>query len=169
MIASSVATCSLSDRFAARIMIMGSGGCREHDDDVDLDQARDFLRTHHHAVLATTRSDGAPQLSPVAVGIDEEGAAVISTRETAVKTKNLRRTPRAWLAVLPDGFFGQWAQVEGDVEIVDLPDALEHLRALYRQVAGEHPDWADFDAAMHREKRVAVRVHLDRAGPTVSG
>lgn len=137
--------------------------------DVDLDQARDFLRAHHHAVLATTRSDGAPQLSPVAVGIDDDGAAVISTRETAVKTKNLRRMPRAWLAVLDDGFFGEWAQVEGDVEIVDLPEALEHLRALYRQVAGEHPDWAEFDEAMRREKRVAVRVRLDRAGPIVSG
>jgi PPOX class probable F420-dependent enzyme len=108
---------------------------------VDLDEARDFLRTHHHAVLATTRSDGAPQLSPVAAGIVEDGAAVISTRETAVKTKILRRTPRAWLCVLPDGFFGEWAQVEGD----------------------------EFDEAMRREKRVAVRIHLDRAGPTVSG
>ncbi|HEY2222697.1 MAG TPA: PPOX class F420-dependent oxidoreductase [Actinomycetospora sp.] len=148
---------------------MGIGADPEDHGDVDLDQARDFLRSHHHAVLATTRSDGAPQLSPVAVGIDEDGAAVISTRETAVKTKNLRRTPRAWLAVLNDGFFGEWAQVEGDVEIVDLPDALEHLRTLYRQVAGEHPDWADFDEAMRREKRVAVRIRLDRAGPSVSG
>lgn len=136
---------------------------------MDLDQARDFLRTNHHAVLATTRSDGAPQLSPVAAGIDEDGAAVISTRETAVKTRNLRRTPRAWLCVLNDGFFGEWGQVEGDVEIVDLPDALEHLHTLYRQVAGEHPDWDEFDEAMRREKRVAVRIHLDRAGPKVSG
>ena len=136
---------------------------------MDLDQARDFLRTNHHAVLATTRSDGAPQLSPVAAGIDEDGAAVISTRETAVKTKNLRRTPRAWLCVLNDGFFGEWGQVEGDVEIVDLPDALGHLRTLYRQVAGEHPDWDEFDEAMRRENRVAVRIHLDRAGPKVSG
>ena len=47
--------------------------------------------------------------------------------------------------------------------------ALEHLRGLYRQVAGEHPDWDDFDEAMRREERVAVRIHLDRAGPKVSG
>ena len=53
---------------------------------------------------------------------------------------------------------------------VDLPAALEGLRALYRQVSGgEHDDWDDFDAAMHRERRVLVRVHLDRAGPDVSG
>ncbi|MDL5157958.1 PPOX class F420-dependent oxidoreductase [Actinomycetospora termitidis] len=137
---------------------------------MDLDEARAFLREHHRAVLATTRSDGAPQLSPVVVGIDDEGAAVISTRETAIKAKNLRRTPRAWVCVVPDGFFGQWAQVEGDVEIVDLPAAHEPLRMLYRQVSGgEHDDWDEFDEAMRRERRVAVRIHLDRAGPTVSG
>ena len=137
---------------------------------MDTDEARDFLRTNHRAVLATTRSDGAPQLSPVVVGIDDDGAAVISTRETAVKARNLRRTPRAWVCVVPDGFFGTWAQVEGDVEIVDLPAAHEGLRALYRQVSGgEHDDWDEFDAAMRSERRVLVRVHLDRAGPTVSG
>ncbi|MHC1557389.1 PPOX class F420-dependent oxidoreductase [Actinomycetospora sp. C-140] len=136
---------------------------------MDLDEARQVLREQHHAVLATRRSDGAPQLSPVAVGVDDAGAATISTRETAIKTKNLRREGRAWLCVLPDGFFGRWIQVEGDVEIVTLPDALEGLRAYYRQVAGEHPDWAEYDDAMRREQRVLLRVHLDRAGPTVSG
>jgi PPOX class probable F420-dependent enzyme len=136
---------------------------------MDLDDARQVLREQHHAVLATRRTDGAPQLSPVAVGVDDAGAATISTRETAIKVRNLRREARAWLCVLPDGFFGRWVQVEGDVEIVDLPDALEGLRALYRQVAGEHPDWDDFDEAMRRERRVLLRVHLDRAGPDVSG
>ena len=92
---------------------------------MDLDDARQVLREQHRAVLATRRSDGDPQLSPVVVGIDDDGAAIVSTRETALKTKNLRREPRAWLCVLPDGFFGRWIQVEGDVEIVELPDALE--------------------------------------------
>jgi PPOX class probable F420-dependent enzyme len=137
---------------------------------VDLDDARQVLREQHRAVLATRRTDGAPQLSPVVVGIDDDGAATISTRETALKTKNLRREGRAWLCVLPDAFFGRWVQVEGDVEIVELPAALDGLRALYRQVqGGEHPDWADFDEAMHRERRVLLRVHLDRAGPDKSG
>ncbi|MDD7964770.1 PPOX class F420-dependent oxidoreductase [Actinomycetospora lemnae] len=136
---------------------------------MDLDEARQVLREQHHAVLATRRGDGAPQMSPVAVGVDDDGAAVVSTRETAVKTKNLRREPRAWLCVLPDGFFGRWIQVEGSVEIVEQPEALEGLRAYYRQVAGEHPDWEEYDEAMRRERRVLLRVHLDRAGPTVSG
>lgn len=136
---------------------------------MDLDRAREFLRTHHRAVLATRRGDGAPQLSPVVVGVDGDGAAAISTRETALKTKNLRREPRAWLCVLPDGFFGEWIQVEGRVEIVELPDALERLHEIYRQVAGEHPDWDEFDEAQRTERRVVVRIHLDRAGPRKSG
>lgn len=136
---------------------------------MDLDEARHVIRDQHHAVLTTRRRDGGPQMSPVAVAVDDEGAAVVSTRETALKTKNLRREPRAWLCVLPDGFFGRWIQVEGDVEIVELPEALEGLRAYYRQVSGEHPDWDDYDEAMRRERRVLVRVHLDRAGPDVSG
>lgn len=136
---------------------------------MDLDEARQVLRDQHRAVLATRRGDGDPQLSPVVVGVDADGAATVSTRETALKTKNLRREARAWLCVLPDGFFGRWVQVEGEVEIVELPDALAGLRDLYRQVSGEHPDWDDFDEAMRRERRVLLRVQLDRAGPDRSG
>ena len=137
---------------------------------MDLDRARDVLREQHRAVLATRRRDGGPQLSPVVAGLDPAGAVVVSTRETSVKVTNLRRDPRAWLCVFPDAFFGPWVQVEGEVEIVDLPAAHEGLRELYRQVSGgEHDDWDDFDAAMRREQRVLLRVHLDRAGPDRQG
>jgi Pyridoxamine 5'-phosphate oxidase len=53
---------------------------------VDLDEARSFLRENHRAVLATRRKDGSPQLTPVLVGLDGEGRATVSTRETAIKT-----------------------------------------------------------------------------------
>ena len=136
---------------------------------MDLDDAREFLRDHHRAVLVTMRRDGTPQLSPVLVGIDEEGNAVVSTRETAMKTGNLRRDPRAWLCVLSDTFFGRWLQLEGTAEVVSLPAAIEGLVAYYRGVAGEHPDWDDYRAAMERERRVLVRIHLTRAGPDHAG
>jgi PPOX class probable F420-dependent enzyme len=136
---------------------------------VDLDSARDFLRTHHRAVLATTRQDGRPQLSPVMVGIDGEGRVQISTRETAIKTKNLRRDPRAVLCVFTDGFFGPWIQVEGIAEVISLPAAMDLLVDYYRRISGEHPDWADYRGAMERERRVMVRISVDRAGPDVSG
>ena len=100
---------------------------------------------------------------------DDAGRVLISTRETAVKTANLRRDPRASLCVFTDGFFGEWVQAEGDAEIISLPDAMDLLVDYYRRVAGEHSDWADYRAAMVRDRRVIVRITLTRAGPDVSG
>jgi PPOX class probable F420-dependent enzyme len=94
---------------------------------------------------------------------------VISTRETAMKTKNLRRDPRASLCVFTDGFFGDWVQVEGTAEIISLPAAMELLVDYYRALAGEHQDWDDYRAAMRRDRRVIIRIGITRAGPDTSG
>jgi PPOX class probable F420-dependent enzyme len=136
---------------------------------MDTGKAAEFLRAHHRAVLATSRSDGHPQMSPVTCAVDDAGRVLISTRETAMKTKNLRRRPQAALCVLNDNFFGEWVQVEGDVELISLPDAMDLLVDYYRRVSGEHPDWDDYRAAMVRDKRVIVRITITRAGPDVSG
>ena len=137
---------------------------------MDLDLARDVLRAQHHAVLSTVRPDGQPQMSPVLAVVDDEGYAVISTRETAYKVRNLRRDPRAWLCSLPDAFFGgQWVQVEGAAHIVSLPEAMDGLVAYYRAASGEHPDWDDYRRAMLLDKRCLVRIRIERAGPDREG
>lgn len=136
---------------------------------MELARARDFLRAHHRAVLATFRADGLPQLSPVLAAVDDEGRVLISTRETAIKTKNARRDPRVSLCVMNDGFFGDWIQLDGTAEVVSLPAAMELLTGYYRRISGEHPDWDDYRAAMTRERRVILRVSVTRAGPDVSG
>jgi PPOX class probable F420-dependent enzyme len=136
---------------------------------MDIPQALDFLRTNHRAVLATTRADGSPQLSPVTVGVDADGLVVVSTRETAAKTRNLQRDPRAWVCGFSDGFFGPWVQVAGTTEIVSLPAALDGLVAYYRSIAGEHPDWDDYRRAMTAERRVLLRITPTSAGPKVRG
>ena len=136
---------------------------------MDTARAADFLHAHHRAVLATARSDGRPQLSPVTCTVDDEGRVLISTRETALKTRNLRRRPQASLCVFTDNFFGEWVQVEGDVEIIPLPDAMDLLVDYYRRISGEHPDWDDYRAAMVRDRRVIARITITRAGPDVSG
>jgi PPOX class probable F420-dependent enzyme len=136
---------------------------------VNIERATEFVKDHHHAMLATTRADGAPQLSPVSVAVDDERRILVSTRETAVKTRNLARDPRASLCVLSDGFFGEWVQLDATAEIIHLPDALELLVDYYRRISGEHPDWADYRAAMHRDRRVLVRLTVLRAGPDISG
>ncbi len=137
---------------------------------MDLDEARNLLRRQHRAVLATWHSDGTPQLSPVLAGVDDDGYAVISTRETAYKVKNLRRDPRAYLCLFPDTFFGgRWAQFDGTVSVVSLPEALEPLVEYYRRISGEHPDWDDYRAAMVRDRRVLLRMSITRAGPDLFG
>jgi PPOX class probable F420-dependent enzyme len=136
---------------------------------MDLDEARQYLRENSRAILATLRPDGTPQMSPVNATLDDAGHAVVSSRETAFKVRNLRRTGRGWLCVFPDRFYGPWIQVEGDVTIVSLPDAMEPLVDYYRRVSGEHPDWDDYRAAMQREQRCLIRFALTRAGPDKSG
>jgi PPOX class probable F420-dependent enzyme len=136
---------------------------------VDSNEALQFVRDNHRAVLATTRRDGRPQLSPVTVAVDNAGSVVISTRETAVKTKNLRRDPHASLLVMNDAFFGGYVQLEGEVEIVDLPEAMDGLIAYYRAASGEHPNWDEYRQAMQDQRRVLVRLRVERVGPNVSG
>jgi hypothetical protein len=33
--------------------------------------------------------------------------------------------------------------------------------ALYRQIAGDHPDWDDYRAAMVRDRRVLLLISID--------
>lgn len=136
---------------------------------MDLDKARDFVRVHHRAILSTTRDDGSPQMSPVLVAVDAGGCVTVSSRETALKTRNLRKRPTAAVLVLSDGFFGAWIQISGDVEIVSLPDALEPLVDYYRSVSGEHDDWDSYRAAMISEQRCLIRITPRRAGPDIEG
>jgi PPOX class probable F420-dependent enzyme len=136
---------------------------------MDVEEARQFVREQHNAILATRRRDGRPQLSPVTCSVDADGYVVISTRETAIKVKNVRRDPRVSLCVIADGFYGKWVQIDGHAEIVSLPGAMQGLVDYYRSLRGEHPDWDDYRAAMERDQRLLLRVAIERAGPDVSG
>jgi PPOX class probable F420-dependent enzyme len=136
---------------------------------MEIDEAIEYVRRNHHAVLATLKQDGTPQLSPVTVGVDDDGRVIISTRQTAYKVRHVRRNPRVWVCVFPDGFYGRWVQLEGTAEIVELPEAMDGLVAYYRDISGEHPDWDDYRAAMERDQRLLLRVTVSKAGPTVSG
>lgn len=136
---------------------------------MDVDAARQFIQANGRGVLATYRGDGGIQMSPVDAVVDDDGRVVISSRETAVKVRNLRRRPRAQFLALTDAFYGDWLYVEGPVDFVSLPDAMEGLVDYYRRAAGEHPDWDDYRAAMVRDQRLLLRLSIERAGPTVSG
>ncbi len=136
---------------------------------MDIDEARVFLGANHHSVIITRKPDGTPQPSPVVHGVDAAGRVVVSSREPAYKVRNLRRDPLVSLCAFGDGFFGPWVVVEGTATIVALPEAMDGLVELYRQVSGEHDDWDDYRAAMHRDRRVVIALEIGRAGPDVSG
>jgi len=136
---------------------------------MDSDRARDFLRANHRAVMATTRADGTTQMSPITAGVAAEGRVVVSSRETAYKVRHVRALPYAAICAFTDGFFGEWVQVEGPVDVVSLPEAMEPLVDYYRAISGEHPDWDDYRAAMTSDRRVVLRLTIERSGPTVSG
>jgi PPOX class probable F420-dependent enzyme len=136
---------------------------------VEPSRARDFAREHHRAVMITRHADGRPQTSPVLCAVDGAGKIIVSTRETAAKTRNLLRDPRVTFCLFTDAFFGEWVQVDGEAEVLHLPEAMEPLIDYYRMISGEHPDWDDYRESMRRDRRVLVRTTITRAGPDVSG
>ena len=139
-------------------------------DGMTIDQAVDIIRRQHRAVIATSRADGRAQLSPVLVGVDDDGTLLVSTREAAAKVRNLTRRPYAAVCVFPDSFFGgRWVQVEGPVTLEHMPEAADGLVRYYRSVSGEHPDWDEYRSAMSIEQRVLVRITPERAGPSREG
>ncbi|HVQ95260.1 MAG TPA: PPOX class F420-dependent oxidoreductase [Mycobacteriales bacterium] len=135
---------------------------------VDLAELLDFVRVRHHGLLATTRADGRPQLSPVACGVDD-GLIVISTYPDRAKTRNARRNERASICILSDDWDGPYVQIDGRAEVLDMPAALDGLIGYYRCIAGEHPDWDDYRAAMARQNKSLIRLTIDRWGPIATG
>jgi PPOX class probable F420-dependent enzyme len=133
------------------------------------DEARSFVADNHRAVLVTRRQGGGLQTSPVTVGVDGDGMVTISTRETAYKVRNLRRDPTAVVCVFSDAFFGPWLQIEGAARIVSLPEAMDLLVDYYRRISGEHPDWDEYRHAMEAQRRVLIRISLDKVGPNRYG
>ena len=136
---------------------------------MDIAVAQQFLREHENAVLATWRRDGRIQMSPVTVGLDAAGRAIISSRATTAKVRNLRRDPRATLCVFVEAFTGPWVQIEGTAEILTGLEAVEPLVDYYRRLAGEHPDWDDYRRVMVADRRALIRITIEHVGPDRQG
>jgi PPOX class probable F420-dependent enzyme len=136
---------------------------------VDLEGLLDFVRPRHQMVLMTTRADGRPQASPVTGGVDPLGRIVISTYPGRAKTVNARRDPRVAVLVLSDDFGGAWVHLDGDCEVIDLPDSVEPLVEYYRCISGEHPDWDEYRRAMVQQGKSLLRVTPTRWGPVATG
>ena len=135
---------------------------------MEIEKGLNYVRDNSRAVLATRRRDGSPQMSPVNIAVvDEE--IIMSTRETAIKTWNMRRDPISWLCVFPDKWLGRWVQLQCRAEIVSLPDAMDLLVSYYRTLSGEHPDWDDYKKAMLDDQRCIIKFEIEAAGPDIQG
>jgi PPOX class probable F420-dependent enzyme len=127
-----------------------------------------FVRTRHHGVLMTTRRDGRSQLSPVTMGV-ADGTILVATYPSRAKVANVRRTGAASVLVLSDEFSGAWVQVDGNAEVVDLPEAEDGLVEYFRVISGEHPDWDEYRRAMRDQGKCLIRIAIDGWGPIATG
>jgi len=137
--------------------------------DVDLEGLLAFVRPRHKLVLMTTRRDGRPQASPVTSGVDGEGRIVISTYPERAKTANARRHPQVSVVVLSDEFNGPWVQVDGDCEVLDVPESVEPLVDYFRSISGEHPDWEEYREAMVTQGKSLLRITPRTWSPVATG
>ncbi len=136
---------------------------------VDRDGLLDFVRPRHTGVLVTHRRDGSPQMSPVTMGVSDAGAVLVASYPERAKVRNARRDPRGSMCVLSEDFGGAWVQVDGTLEVVDLPDAIEPLVEYFRSISGEHPDWDEYRQAMVDQGKCLIRLHVERWGPIATG
>lgn len=136
---------------------------------VDRDGLLEFIRPRHKMILLTVRGDGRPQASPVTGGVDEDGRIVISSYPERAKSLNVARNPTASVVVLSDEFGGAWVQVDGDAELIVLPDAVEPLVDYFRSISGEHPDWDEYRAAMVSQGKALIRITPTGWSPIATG
>ncbi|ANH38265.1 Putative pyridoxine/pyridoxamine 5'-phosphate oxidase [Nocardioides dokdonensis FR1436] len=140
-------------------------------DRVDLDGLLEFVRPRHRMTLMTLRADGRPQVSPVSGGVDADGRIVVSTYPQRAKAVNLRRTPEATVLVHSDDWNGPYVQVDGTAEVLDMPspEAEDALVEYFRCIAGEHPDWDEYRAAMRTQGKSLLRITPVSWGPVATG
>lgn len=129
----------------------------------------EFVRPRHRMIVITQRADGSPQASPVIGGVDDSGRIVVSTYPERAKARNARKRPDVSLVVLSEDFNDPWVQVDGTCEVLDVPKALDAFVEYFRNISGEHPDWAEYRQAMLDQGKCLMRITPTRWGPVATG
>lgn len=137
--------------------------------DVSREELQEFLASAHRAVLITLRAGGGLQTSPVTCGIDAAGSVVIASYPQRAKVANIRRNQQVSLCVMSEDWNDPYVHLDGEAEIVDLPEAEEPLVEYFRSVAGEHPDWDEYRSAMVEQGKCLIRVRITDWGPLATG
>jgi PPOX class probable F420-dependent enzyme len=112
------------------------------------------------------QKDGWPQMTFVTPGIDAQGRVIITSRGKTYKVKHLRRDPRVSMLIFGEQYSGsKFVQIHGTAEIIDLPAAMDTLIYWHKQVRGEQKNWEEYKKQMADEKRVIIRVNIEKVGP----
>ena len=133
---------------------------------MEIADAQKFLKDNHRACIAVRQKDGWPQMTFVTPGIDEQGRVIITSRGTTYKIKHIERDPRVSMLIFGEQYSGsKFVQIHGSAEIIHQPAAMDGLIHWYKQVRGEHQNWDEYKKRMQNEKRVIIRVNIEKVGP----
>lgn len=133
---------------------------------MEIADAQNFMKGNHRACIAVRQKDDWPQMTFVTPGIDPQGRVIITSRGTTYKIKHIRRDPRVSMLIFGEQYSGsKFVQIHGTAEIIELPEAMDTLIFWYKQIRGEHKNWDDYRKQMHDEKRVIIRVNIEKVGP----
>ena len=144
-------------------------GYRAADVELDRDELAAHLRGRNRWVLATKRRDGRPQMSLVTGGMTADGRLAVSTYPSRVKATNARRETEVSVAVMGEEFDDAWIQIDGNAEVVDLPEAGDAFVEYYRSISGEHPDWDEYRQAMQDQGKCMIMITPTRWSPLSKG
>ena len=132
-----------------------------------MDAFIELLGDRGQGTLATLKRDGRPQLSVVSYAFDKAERVIrVSITDDRAKARNLRRDPRATFMVHPAAY--RYAVFDGDAELSEVAGAaddavVDELVEVYRAIAGEHPDWDEYRAAMVADRRLVLRIRITNA------
>ena len=136
---------------------------------VERSELEAFVHPRHQGILITSRRDHGPQASLVTMGLDVQGRIVVSTYPERAKVHNIRRNPQVSMVVMSDDFGGEWVQVDGTADVIDLPEAMEPLIEYFRVISGEHPNWDEYRQAMVTQGKCLIRLTIDHWSPIAKG
>ncbi len=135
-----------------------------------ISDAQDFLKDNHHGVLVARKKDGSLQMTLVSPVIDADGKVIVTSRETTYKVKNIRRNPQISLLVFGGQFHGSnYIQIDGKAEIIPQPQAMDIVLDWHRQIRGEPASWDEVREKTKAERRIAMRITIEKVGPQSRG
>ncbi len=137
---------------------------------MDIAEAKEFLKDKQHGVLVARKKDGSLQMTLVSPAIGANGELIITSRETTYKVKNIKRNPQISLLVFGETFHGSnYIQVDGKAEIIPQPQAMDIILDWHRQIRGEPENWDDIRKKTIAERRIAMRINIEKVGPQSRG